>query len=154
MHKFIKWVVPGVALLILVLMLVPADFWDQPNNDAVYQGFDSNLVYINQEGQGSTEGVVQISPESLKLIAVPYSQPTVHLMTTTLNFTTAMNISAKADGDGQPGEVVSVSDDGVSVQAKGGRIMVKRVRPKGGQKQSAAEWVAAAGVSAGTKLGS
>ncbi len=62
--------------------------------------------------------------------------------------------SAKADGDGQPGEVVSVSDDGVSVQAKGGRIVVKRVRPKGGQKQPAAEWVAAAGVSAGTKLGS
>ena len=62
--------------------------------------------------------------------------------------------SAKADGDGEPGEVVSVSDDGVSVQAKGGRIVVKRVRPKGGQKQSAAEWVAAAGVSAGTKLGS
>ena len=62
--------------------------------------------------------------------------------------------SAKADGDGQPGEVVSVSDDGVSVQAKGGRIVVKRVRPKGGQKQSAAEWVAAAGVSAGAKLGS
>jgi methionyl-tRNA formyltransferase len=62
--------------------------------------------------------------------------------------------SATADGDGQPGEVVSVSDDGVSVQAKGGRIVVKRVRPKGGQKQSAAEWVAAAGVSAGTKLGS
>ena len=62
--------------------------------------------------------------------------------------------SAKADGDGQPGGVVSVSDDGVSVQAKGGRIVVKRVRPKGGQKQSAAEWVAVAGVSAGTKLGS
>jgi methionyl-tRNA formyltransferase len=62
--------------------------------------------------------------------------------------------SARADGDGTPGEVVSVSDDGVTVQGQGGRILVKRVRPKGGDKQPAAEWAAAAGVSAGTKLGS
>ncbi len=62
--------------------------------------------------------------------------------------------SARADGDGTPGEVVSVSDDGVSVQGQGGRILLKRVRPKGGDKQPAAEWAAAAGVSAGTKLGS
>ena len=62
--------------------------------------------------------------------------------------------SARADGDGTPGEVVSVSDDGVTVQGQGGRILIKRVRPKGGDKQPAAEWAAAAGVSAGTKLGS
>ncbi len=60
--------------------------------------------------------------------------------------------SARADGDGTPGEVVSVNEDGVTVQAAGGRIVVKRVRPKGGDKQPAAEWAAAAGVTAGTKL--
>jgi len=61
--------------------------------------------------------------------------------------------SARADGDGTPGEVVAVSDDGVTVQAGGGRILIKRVRPQGGDKQPAAEWAAAAGVAAGTGLG-
>ena len=60
--------------------------------------------------------------------------------------------SAKADGVGTPGEVVSVTDEGVVVQADGGRIVVKRVRPKGGQKQPAGEW-ASAGLAAGATLG-
>ena len=61
--------------------------------------------------------------------------------------------TARQDGDGTPGEVVSVSDDGVLVQGNGGRLLIKRVRPKGAGKQPAAEWAAAAGVSAGTALG-
>lgn len=61
--------------------------------------------------------------------------------------------SAKLGGDGTPGEVVEVSDDGVTVQAGGGRILVKRVRPKGGDKQPAKDWAAATGLAVGTKLG-
>lgn len=61
--------------------------------------------------------------------------------------------SARLEGTGRPGEVVSISDEGVTVQADGGRILVKRVRPKGGDKQSAAAWAAASGVAAGTLLG-
>ena len=56
-------------------------------------------------------------------------------------------------GTGTPGDVVHVSPDGVTVQADGGRIVVKRVRPAGGGKIPAAEWAEQAGVSAGTKLG-
>ena len=60
----------------------------------------------------------------------------------------------RADGTGTPGEVVSVSeDDGVTVQADGGRIVAKRVRPAGGGKIPAAEWAANAGITAGSKLG-
>lgn len=62
--------------------------------------------------------------------------------------------SAKLDGDGTPGEVVAISDDGVTVQANGGRILVKRVRPAGGKKIPAAEWAAATGLAVGTKLAS
>ena len=61
--------------------------------------------------------------------------------------------SRRVEGAGSPGEVVSVSEDGVLVQAGGGRIVVQRVRPKGGDKQSAYEWATPAGVSAGTRLG-
>ncbi len=60
---------------------------------------------------------------------------------------------AGAAGDGTPGEVVSVSEDGVCVQSAGGRILLKRVRPAGGGKIPAAEWAAAAGIAAGTRLG-
>lgn len=61
--------------------------------------------------------------------------------------------SARVDGDGTAGTVVSVSGDGVLVQGNGGRILIKRVRPKGAGKQPAAEWAASAGVTEGTALG-
>ena len=62
--------------------------------------------------------------------------------------------SARADGTGIAGEVVSVGGDGVIVQAEGGRILIKRVRPTGGGKMAASEWAAAVGINSGTKLGS
>ncbi|MEM0988869.1 MAG: methionyl-tRNA formyltransferase [Pseudomonadota bacterium] len=52
-----------------------------------------------------------------------------------------------------PGIVVSVSEDGVTVAADGGAVLVKRVRPQGGDKMPAAEWAASAGIQAGAKLG-
>ena len=61
--------------------------------------------------------------------------------------------SARVEGVGTPGEVVSVSGDGMLVQASGGRVLVRRVRPRGGDKQLAVEWAAAAGVAAGHGLG-
>ncbi|MEM7500048.1 MAG: methionyl-tRNA formyltransferase [Pseudomonadota bacterium] len=59
---------------------------------------------------------------------------------------------ASAEG-GAPGDVVSVSDDGVLVQAGDGGILVKRVRPSGGGKVPAAEWAASASIAPGTRLG-
>jgi methionyl-tRNA formyltransferase len=61
--------------------------------------------------------------------------------------------SARLEGAGRPGQVVAVSDAGVTVQAGGGRILVRRVRPKGGDKQSAGAWAAAAGLVPGAVLG-
>lgn len=61
--------------------------------------------------------------------------------------------SARADGVGGPGEVVAITPDGVTVQANVGRILVKRVRPKGGDKQAASEWAETVGLKPGTKLG-
>ena len=61
--------------------------------------------------------------------------------------------SALVAGSGTPGEVVEVSADGLLVQADGGRIRVQRLRPKGEGKQPAGAWAAAAGITAGTRLG-
>jgi len=61
--------------------------------------------------------------------------------------------SARVDGDGVSGRVIEVSEDGVTLQCIGGRILVKRVRPAGGDKQPAAAWAAASGLKAGDTLG-
>lgn len=57
----------------------------------------------------------------------------------------------KVDGSGQPGEILGVSNDGVTVAAAGGAVLVKRVRGEG-QKVPAAEFAASTGLKAGDKL--
>ena len=61
--------------------------------------------------------------------------------------------AARVEGDGAPGEVVDISDDGVTVQGNGGRIVLKRVRPDGSGKIAASEWAQSCGLTIGTKLG-
>lgn len=61
---------------------------------------------------------------------------------------------ARVAGDGVSGKVISVSEDGVTLQCVGGRILLKRVRPKGGPKQAASEWASEVGVKKGTVFGS
>lgn len=61
--------------------------------------------------------------------------------------------SACTSGDGVAGRVMDISDNGISVQSVGGRVFVKRVKPAGGSKVSAAEWAANSGISVGDSLG-
>jgi methionyl-tRNA formyltransferase len=73
---------------------------------------------------------------------------------TSLNGTTVkIYDTARLDGIGTPGEVVSIDEDGVTVQANGGRLKIMRVRPDGGDKQSASEWASSVGLKTGSKLG-
>jgi methionyl-tRNA formyltransferase len=57
--------------------------------------------------------------------------------------------AGKVAGSGKPGEILSLSDQGVTIAAQGGAIQVKRVRAAGGQKIPAAEWAKSAGVKPG-----
>ena len=61
--------------------------------------------------------------------------------------------SERIPGDGLSGKVMEITDDGVIVQCVGGRILVKRVRPEGGDKQLATDWIAASGLAVGDTLG-
>lgn len=61
--------------------------------------------------------------------------------------------SARIVGDGVAGRIMEVTDDGISVQCVGGRLLVKRVKPVGGAKISAVEWARDAGIKAGDSLG-
>lgn len=60
--------------------------------------------------------------------------------------------SARTDGDGVSGKIAEISEDGVTMQCIGGRILVKRVRPDGEDKQTAAEWASANGLAVGDIL--
>lgn len=59
----------------------------------------------------------------------------------------------RAAGDGISSKVIDISEDGVTVQLIGGRIVIKRVRPADEGKIAASEWAASAGLSVGDILG-
>lgn len=54
---------------------------------------------------------------------------------------------------GEPGELVAVEDDGFIVAGRGGAIKILLVRPVGGEKIAARDYVAMTALAAGTKLG-
>ena len=60
---------------------------------------------------------------------------------------------ARVPGDGASGKVASVTDEGVAVQCVGGRVLLKRVRPAGEDKQPATDWAASRGIEKGRVLG-
>lgn len=62
--------------------------------------------------------------------------------------------SAKVPGDGVAGKVTDISDGGIEVQSVGGRILLKRVKPSGGEKVTAADWAASIKLNVGDVLGS
>ena len=49
---------------------------------------------------------------------------------------------------------MEITDDGVSIQSVGGRILIQRVKPAGGAKVSASDWASDIGLSVGDNLGS
>lgn len=61
--------------------------------------------------------------------------------------------SALSDAAGTPGQVISVSEDGITVAAGEGAVVIKRVRPAGGQKIPASEYAGDVGLKPGDTLG-
>ncbi len=61
--------------------------------------------------------------------------------------------SERVEGSGQPGRVTAVDAQGVTVQAGGGRIRIKRVRPAAAGKISAIDWAGKSAIGAGAVLG-
>jgi methionyl-tRNA formyltransferase len=59
-----------------------------------------------------------------------------------------------ADVSGKIGEVAAITEQGIQVTAAGGQIEVSRVRHEDGKKIPAVEFARAAGLTAGTLLGS
>jgi len=59
----------------------------------------------------------------------------------------------KSDEQGDPGTVLSTEGGAVTVAANGGAIVIRRIRPKGGKKMDAGDYVAESGLKVGAKLG-
>lgn len=53
----------------------------------------------------------------------------------------------------KPGRILSLTADGILVSSWGGALLLQRLQPSGGPKQSAAEYVAASGLAVGDCLG-
>lgn len=80
------------------------------------------------------------------------TNPAPGAWTTVNGATLSVFDSRRVAGDGVSGRVIDVSEDGVTVQCIGGRILLKRVKPDGGAKQTAAEWAVEIELKAGDSL--
>ncbi|MEK9676680.1 MAG: hypothetical protein VW271_09180, partial [Chloroflexota bacterium] len=61
--------------------------------------------------------------------------------------------SRSASSPASAGEILEISDSGITVSAADGTVTIGRVREKGGPKQSAAEWAESKNISVGDRLG-
>lgn len=99
------WLLTIGASLALLAILVPAEFWNQPDTAATYEDFDPQLISVSERGiDGRAEGRVELSAEEIVLRADPESHPTVHLLTTPFDrFHTEIEATVvEAGADGLP----------------------------------------------------
>lgn len=73
-----------LAGLMLAVICVPSEIWTHPANDAVYHGFDSNVMYANAD-----TGQVQIANAVVDITAPPFAEPSMNLATSPMPKLTA-----------------------------------------------------------------
>jgi len=79
-----------VAALIVATIFTPSAIWRHPSVDAIYTGFDPNLISVSEKGFPYSDlGRVEVAPDELKISTVSSSAPAVHLVTTSLPAFTA-----------------------------------------------------------------
>jgi hypothetical protein len=79
-------IVPGLAAAVAFLLLLPLDMWGRPEYEAVYSGFDPALIYTRVSSSGRIASHVNVRNDSLVLVAIPGSVPTIHLVATPRDF--------------------------------------------------------------------
>jgi len=89
-----------VAAVVLVLILIPVSTWRHPVNDAVYKGFDPNLIYMSATGPTKVPGIIVVSRDTLTIESAAGSHPTVHLVTTPASFTASIDVQITAASPG------------------------------------------------------
>jgi hypothetical protein len=80
----------------LTLTLIPGEAWQAPASDAIYNGFDPNLVYVSK----GSPGFAKVSPASVDITARPGLATDVILATTPLQkFTTSLDVTINENQD-------------------------------------------------------
>lgn len=68
--------------MMFILIIIPAEFWNPPTHDSIYEGFDENLIFMDAGGNFPNNGLIEVTNNTMKITTVPNSQPTIHLVTT------------------------------------------------------------------------
>ena len=119
---------------------------DQDHDEATYEGWcRAEDVVIDWDNQSVDEVYNMIRG----------GDPSPGANTTLDGSSVAFFRASKTAGDTgrQAGEVVEVSEDGFTVAANGGAILVGRVQPQGSRKVMSPEWVESVGLNPGAKFG-
>ena len=95
-NRIVHWLPIGVAVLIVGLTLVPVATWRHPSTDAVYNGFDPNLMFVSAQGPGTKAGAVDMSSATLTMGASDGAHPTADLVTTPLSFSASFDATVVA----------------------------------------------------------
>lgn len=61
--------------------------------------------------------------------------------------------ASNGDASAQPGTITSIGEDGITVSANDGSLLVKRLKPKGGKKMTASEFASEVGLTVGAQFG-
>jgi hypothetical protein len=84
----------------VAILLMPPTLWSQSTAEALYRGFDRNLVYSDRQGAGKVNGIVDVSHSRIGIVAIPNSNPTVHLLSSPRDFRVGLDFSVLDNGGG------------------------------------------------------
>lgn len=97
------------ALLMLLVILIPAGVWSSPRIDANVVGFDSNTIYSNPVGVGQVSGSIDLTSPKLAINATPGSAPVVDLTTGPLSYDMSFSVAISAAAPGSQPLIVDIA---------------------------------------------
>lgn len=87
------WFVSTSALIALSILAVVAFPWPTPSPQVVVDTFDSNLITVDPRGFATRLGYIRVTDREMHISAVPFSQPTVHVLTSEVPFTVTFSVA-------------------------------------------------------------
>ncbi len=101
---FSPWSVVVMALLVAAILFFP---W-KVAEPRVYEGFDPNLTFVDEQGDGTQSGQVQMDQDRVVITATEESQPVLHLVTTVNSFSAEFDVAIQEQPASQLWREVSV----------------------------------------------
>lgn len=99
----LRWGALVLAIVAVVLMALPVDFWQRTAYDAIYYGFDPNLVYRASRSSLPGNGHVEIGPQGMRLVALPGSDPLAYPVASGVDYQVALRATIRrAEADTEP----------------------------------------------------